>query len=80
MAVWVLGAAALWVGGACALALLLGAVLRRGRDARFAPAPPVPARRRPVPVSVPAQRSAPVTPPHGLRSQAHLSCTDRVVR
>ncbi len=30
MAVWVLGAAARWVGGACALALLLGAVLRRG--------------------------------------------------
>ena len=85
MAGWVLGAAALWVGGACALALLLGAVLRRGRDERFAPAPPagappVPARRRPVRVSVPAPRPAPVTPPHGLRSQAHLSCADRVVR
>lgn len=82
MAGWVLGAAALWVGGACALALLLGAVLRRGRDDRFAPAsaPPVPARPRAVQVSVPAQRPAPVTPPHGLRSQAHLSCADRVVR
>lgn len=83
MAVWVLGAAALWVGGACALALLLGAVFRRGRDERFAPAPPagpVPRPSRPVRVSVPAQRRAPVTPPHGLRSQAHLNCADRVVR
>ena len=84
MAVWVLGAAALWIGGACALALLLGAVLRRGRDERFAPAPPASAPlvpgRPPVRVSVPAQRPAPVTPPHGLRSQAHLTCADRVVR
>jgi hypothetical protein len=83
---WLVGAAAVWSVGACATALVLGAVLRRGAatDAGADPGadPGVDADAvasgaedaAPV-VTVPAQRGAsPATPPYGMRSQAHLSC------
>lgn len=72
---WWMGAAAVWLLGACAVALVLGAVLRRGHCT----APAAPPEPEPAPVRVPAQRSAPpATPPHGLRSQGHLSCVASV--
>jgi hypothetical protein len=77
---WWLGGAAVWLVGACAVALLLGAVLRRGcaAVADDPPPGPRPARER---VRVPALRpaaSSPSTPPHGLRSQGYLSCAGSV--
>jgi hypothetical protein len=77
--IWVVGAAAAWVVGACGLALLLGSVLRRGGG----PADPRPAARGgALAVAVPVQRTAPPsTPPHGMRSRAHFSCAaPRAVR
>lgn len=83
---WLVGAAAVWSVGACATALVLGAVLRRGAatdaGADLGADPGVDAGAvasgaedaAPV-VTVPAQRGAsPATPPYGMRSQAHLSC------
>ena len=83
--VWV-GAAAGWLVGAWAVALVLGAVVRRSHGAVPAAAlttdpaaDPAALRRAPEPVAVPAQRSGPPpTPPHGLRSQGHLSCVASV--
>lgn len=69
---WVVGAAAVWLVGACAVAVLVGAVLRRGCAAE--PLPDDVGVAIP-PVVVPAQRSAsPATPPYGMRSQAHMTC------
>ncbi|MCX6465859.1 MAG: hypothetical protein NTW05_20050 [Pseudonocardiales bacterium] len=86
MTMWLVGAAAVWSVGACATALVLGAVLRRGAatdaGADLGADPGVDAGAvasgaedaAPV-VTVPAQRGAsPATPPYGMRSQAHLSC------
>lgn len=81
---WLVGAAAVWSVGACATALVLGAVLRRGAatdaGAELDADPGVDAvasgadDAAPA-VTVPAQRGAsPATPPYGMRSQAHLSC------
>jgi hypothetical protein len=79
---WLVGAAAVWSVGACATALVLGAVLRRGAATDAGADPGVDADAvasgaedaAPV-VTVPAQRGAsPATPPYGMRSQAHLSC------
>jgi hypothetical protein len=75
---WWVGAAAAWVVGAWAVALVLGAVVRRGHGASAAVEPAVPPVA-PAAVAVPAQRSAPpATPPYGLRSQGHLSCVASV--
>lgn len=80
MTIWVVGAAAVWIVGACGLALLLGSALRRGS----APGAPQLAAEQDVvlAVAVPAQRGGPpATPPYGMRSQAYLSCaTARPVR
>ena len=83
---WWLGAAAAWLVGAWAVALVLGAVVRRSHGAASCAvlaedpaAVPAGARPGPEPVAVPAQRSGPPpTPPHGLRSQGHLSCVSSV--
>ena len=85
---WVVGAAAVWLVGACATALVLGAVLRRGAGSDLGAVGvgavgvgAVAVEEDPV-VAVPAQRGqAPATPAHGLRSQAHLTCAGtRTVR
>jgi hypothetical protein len=83
---WWVAAAAAWLIGASAVALVLGAVVRRSHGAVPAAvltagpaADPAAVRRAPEPVAVPAQRSGPPpTPPHGLRSQGHLSCVASV--
>ncbi len=70
---WVVGAAAVWLVGACAVAVLVGAVLRRGGAAE-----PIRDEIAIPPVTVPAQRSAsPATPPYGMRSQAHMTCASQ---
>jgi hypothetical protein len=79
---WWVAAAAAWLIGASAVALVLGAVVRRSHGAVLTadpPADPAAGRRAPEPVAVPAQRTGPPpTPPHGLRSQGHLSCVASV--